>query len=386
MKAGATCLILLVSFGCGEGGDDLRADADPDAGSEADAEVDAQIHPLELHSLGSVDLVAGQARLAFELPPDVRSLDLVLVEPTERHLLVVTDLRGPSGALVEATPAGWVPSDADFLLGPFPGAFYSPNRSVPIGAGVGALHAPNAPGVALVGGPWTLEIGAVDFATEAPGEGPVEVTAWVGRGPAPSSGVLPVHLFFSEFSGLTARTAQVDPDFQAALGHVAQALAPTLTLEVASWQDVEAPADVPAEGGPDSPLHALLRQNPHETGVAVFLVGRLVTPFGTEIAGVAGGTPGPALTPHTGRSGVVVASGLPPAALGRTMAHEIGHFLGLFHPLEAGRFPDPLPDTADDDPHNLMAVGLSDADPVLTPQQRAVLLSHPAVQRSPGGF
>ncbi|MCA9525469.1 MAG: hypothetical protein KC549_04120, partial [Myxococcales bacterium] len=53
----------------------------------------------------------------------------------------------------------------------------------------------------------------------------------------------------------------------------------------------------------------------------------------------------------------------------------LGHALGLFHTVEPGGLPDPLPDTPDDpdDTTNLMAPRVAEGPQVLTPQQGAVL-------------
>ena len=63
--------------------------------------------------------------------------------------------------------------------------------------------------------------------------------------------------------------------------------------------------------------------------------------------GVASGIPGPHVLPGTGASGVAIAVDLIPSDLiGKVMAHEIGHFMGLFHTSEAdGAVNDPFDDT-----------------------------------------
>jgi hypothetical protein len=71
-----------------------------------------------------------------------------------------------------------------------------------------------------------------------------------------------------------------------------------------------------------------------------------------DVGGIAGGTPAPLGMHGTPGSGLVIAAdmflaGDDSLGLGRTLAHELGHALGLFHPTEAdGRVFDALPDTA----------------------------------------
>ena len=73
---------------------------------------------------------------------------------------------------------------------------------------------------------------------------------------------------------------------------------------------------------------------------------------GGDVGGIAGGTPVPWGMHGSPGSGVVIAADMflaaaDPVKLGRTLAHEIGHALGLFHPTEIdGDVFDPLPDTA----------------------------------------
>ncbi len=84
--------------------------------------------------------------------------------------------------------------------------------------------------------------------------------------------------------------------------------------------------------------------------VNLFLVQGFTEP---GILGIAGGIPGPQLIQGTAHSGVVVSSfgGLSSLAdhlalQADTMAHELGHYLGLFHTTErSGRLFDPISDT-----------------------------------------
>ncbi|VAX14826.1 hypothetical protein MNBD_NITROSPINAE04-1272 [hydrothermal vent metagenome] len=79
-----------------------------------------------------------------------------------------------------------------------------------------------------------------------------------------------------------------------------------------------------------------------------------VTSMGSGLLGRAGGIPGIPLLQGTAHSGVVVSTmggftQMPPAQLlvqGATIAHEVGHYLGLYHPTErSGKTFDPISDT-----------------------------------------
>ncbi len=125
-------------------------------------------------------------------------------------------------------------------------------------------------------------------------------------------------------------------------------------------------------------------------GVNVFLVDKVLAavqsgPGANVLSGVSGGVPGPPLVVGTTRSGIALSLDLAPGqpdTLGRTLAHELAHFLGLFHTVEDPTFgamiSDELPDTgAESD--NLMHWSVSDTSQVLTSQQRHILHSNPWV-------
>lgn len=82
--------------------------------------------------------------------------------------------------------------------------------------------------------------------------------------------------------------------------------------------------------------------------INVFFVADIAPRTGSEPEAQAGGIPGPMGMHGTGGSGIVVAADMmgDPLQLGRTLAHEIGHYLGLFHPSELdGCVRDALDDT-----------------------------------------
>lgn len=113
---------------------------------------------------------------------------------------------------------------------------------------------------------------------------------------------------------------------------------------------------------------------------------------GQFIEALAGNTPGPPGMQGTRASGIVVSASMmaqPAELLGRSIAHEVGHYLGLFHPVEQdGSRLDPLLDTlscaepetaAACASENLMHYAVSMGS-LLTEEQAAVLARSPMLK------
>ena len=104
--------------------------------------------------------------------------------------------------------------------------------------------------------------------------------------------------------------------------------------------------------GPGNELGQLFSKSQNlGQGINFFFVQEIVGgDEGFIILGIAGGIPGPPAIQGTVHSGVALTMmGFrdQPVVLGQTMAHEGGHYLGLFHTSESGGTShDPLPDTA----------------------------------------
>ncbi|HTU63720.1 MAG TPA: hypothetical protein VMF89_34890, partial [Polyangiales bacterium] len=102
---------------------------------------------------------------------------------------------------------------------------------------------------------------------------------------------------------------------------------------------------------PEFPELLRLSAGAANSALDVFFVADIQSTSGADVGGIAGGTP-VAFGMHGGPgSGIAIASDMfvvPGRAreLGRTLAHEIGHALGLFHTTEPnGVVFDPLSDT-----------------------------------------
>ncbi len=97
--------------------------------------------------------------------------------------------------------------------------------------------------------------------------------------------------------------------------------------------------------------------------------------------GISGGVPGPPGVHGTGSSGVVMSVALfdSPQQLGRALAHELGHYLGLFHPREADDVTlDPLGNTPNEATNLMFRTATGGQS--LTDAQRSVLAESPLLR------
>jgi hypothetical protein len=216
--------------------------------------------------------------------------------------------------------------------------------------------------------------------------------------PESNSGKVNLNLWFTGFGEVTAETAEEHP-------RIIQMLANFSTIyegagiSVGTVNYLNAAEDLPQSVettlGIDSDLSMLFQSTAGApAGVNVFFVSSI---FKTElkngqtgiVLGIAGGIPGPPFPAHgSPHSGVAISwddTFGENDKMGSVLAHEIGHYLGLYHTTEQS-IPgnpeltqhDPIADTAEDDPDNLMFWAAAGGT-ALSPGQAYVMLRHPSV-------
>lgn len=367
---------------------DVAGDGD---GSTADGDGGAPAS-VERVELGSVQTGADgySGELAFDLPADVTALTITLQGPDGVWLQIAGLQRESPVALV---PPAWLG------ISPQPSVCLTPcaNR-VLAQVGHAAFLFPATSLVELIPGKQRLRVYAYvrDGSAISPAAASVTVVAWFVRAPLGVRRSLPLNLVLTGAAGLTPETAKQHEQFQTALGELRARLA-VAGIELAP---VRLFAGDPKTGfvltraGPDNDLDALFASAKGlPEGLNLFIVDTIYAasggggPPGLDLLlGIAGGIPGVPASPGSPRAGIAVAADVDePVRFGRTMAHEIGHYLGLFHTTEAkdgsgDAVADPLPDTPAPDPTNLMHWTVSQATSALRHEQIQVMLRSPLLR------
>lgn len=251
-----------------------------------------------------------------------------------------------------------------------------------------------APGATLPAGLWRLRTYAFAPATAKPvaTEAAVRVDAVFGADTGKAR--LAVNLCLTGALGIHKAIAAQHPRIQAAVAQLREIYAAAGVDVQVSLHDVQVAQLLVEHDAADAELSELFASGGQlPMGVNVFLIEQLYrsSAAGTQaIAGLAGGIPGPPLQVGGAQSGVAVSLALGPAEpdrLGIVIAHELAHFLGLFHTVEAAApgqdaLQDQLDDT-DSDGHWLMHWSPQADSTALSAEQARRLRASPWVQPLP---
>jgi len=213
------------------------------------------------------------------------------------------------------------------------------------------------------------------------------------------AGTVHLNLWFTGAEKINAANAKEHPRIVQAIAKVNEIYAgSTIQIGNVTYNDLpeETPESVETTLEKDSDLSKLFMEVSPDAppGINVMFVSTIVK---TElkdgatgiVLGIAGGIPGPPFThhgsPHSGVAVSLTDTKGKNDRLGSTLAHEIGHYLGLYHTTEnnKGKPPeqkihDPIADTPEDDKTNLMWWA-AEGGVALTKGQSFVMLRHPSV-------
>ncbi|MEM8884575.1 MAG: M12 family metallo-peptidase [Planctomycetota bacterium] len=322
----------------------------------------------EITEFGAVTLVGGASDiLEVELGPDAVSLTIEATDDSG-SLLGLGLLEGPDGVVYENAsltgPFFWLPTTRSFAA-TLPNSDDDEVQLVP-GGGTYRFRLRR-----FTGSTSSLQVRAIVLnrpdATAVTGE--LALNVFLAQG-------LEVDETDARLQGILAETDRIFSSRGLRLGDIGY-----YTLDEARFDDITS----------DGQFRELLTQSSiaTEERLNLFFVR---TAFGNGVLGVAARIGGPTIN-GTRNSGVMVDYDFGSVATsGYVTAHEIGHFMGLFHTVERTGSHDIIGDTAEcpatgtsaDCPivgnRYLMHWQVLPFDPVITPGQANVLLVHPFVR------
>ena len=315
--------------GCGGGGDSPgpQSSSPPPGGGSATSQ-------MEIKDLGTFNLAAGATAgpISLEVPAGAASVMFIADGGNTTADIDIEDVINPNGNLMVGRRK----------------TFQDP-------AGKNQLHAAddtlasgilwNTQGASIPAGTYKFQVASY----QAPAT--VQVHAIINHRENPTGGTLDVNLIFCGVPGLNKDNAQADPSFQVMFNKFKQIYAQAnIQVKVAGTFNCNQAAELEVINSEEE-FGDLLAQSSMTGNQAMnfFFVQDFEPPFtlplkpGEHHLGQAAKIEGPALLQGTRYSGVVVTtlgeglSVLEPAELlqqGVVMAHEGGHYFGLYHPTE----------------------------------------------------
>ena len=334
--------------------------------------LEPQLHRIEL---GTLDTPAeGTNRLEFDLPAGVDGFVLYAIDDDGLRV-GVRRLTGPDGqVLVDlAADAGAVQR-----AGPY------------IGSATVVVPGSEAVSQPLVPGRYSLELGTYDpqiFDQLIGMDGNLERVGLVYRRAGMQGGLIDINLHFSPGSGLKAETAASDPYVQQTIDRLRGLYRQGAGVSIGSVRFFNLGKD--QDTVPDGPAARAICKAFAVAGAgqAVNLMIVQDLAFAAGFAGGVGSPPGIYGLPG---SCVVLAKQATANNMGVVAAHELGHFLGLWHTTEIDGGTDPLGDTPEcpaqtevkqcPDYRNLMFPRFPTSDPLLlSAAQRTVVRANPVL-------
>lgn len=346
------------------------------------------VETIELGSLDTGGITA--ATFTFEIGATATSFALSATANVPDATVVLVGVEGPSGPLMEVT--------GNQIVGPF-----QPQIASLPGIPYAVLY-PNTPSLTVEPGTYEASFLVLQQGSYVPAT--VSPTLFVKHAESPPTiGAFDLDIWIVENQyGFDAAAAEADSLLATAIGSLRNVYDNAgIAIEEIAFRDVVGAPHLAVVDDIDELAELFSIPDGDRNGrAAIFLVEQIDLTSQGVILGIAPGIPGTPFVspgPHSGVAVSLLALDAGPGQLGETMAHELGHFLGLEHTTESnGVDHDPIGDTpecpsgqsgyaspqacANYDGYNFMFwtnFGGPTSQSEVSPGQRQVMNSNPSV-------
>jgi hypothetical protein len=303
-----------------------------DGGTETDSE--------GLHLVNASATSNSNGLASFDVTVDGNDALLATFSTSDNSVVYVDTVTDPSGADVMVATDLWDDASHNVIGGIFPDKVVS-------------LNWPGIPGESgLASGVYTVKVGLLDPDFYYVSGAAVTFDGALKADSSFDDGTLPVDIVY-------VGSAIDDPDVAAAMtdalaywGEIYGAIGVTIDEQDFTYDGPDVMAAPSLGNGSD---YVAIANSTRMRGVNVVVVSSIQN--GEGLYGLAGGIPGPLASMSNSGVAVSIATNAGPdlvfsdgeiRILGETLAHETGHFTGLFHPVESSFDTwDGLDDTAD---------------------------------------